>query len=126
MKKMQAWTYFEIEESLLVTRSCAYVVFETTLIYFTVLQHKHFATNFRFDFMHPHKMKFHQCLYVFLTCSKTSCIIRDVTRYHQWCNWQGSKGARCPPGKLDVNDTFKRPISLQKHLYLVCKANLFH
>jgi len=37
MKKMQAWTYFEIEESLLVTRSCAYVVFETTLIYFTVL-----------------------------------------------------------------------------------------
>jgi len=26
---------------------------------------------------------------------------------------------------LDVNDTCKRPISLQKHLYLVCQANLF-
>jgi len=25
----------------------------------------------------------------------------------------------------DVNDTCKRPISLQKHLYLVCQANLF-
>jgi len=26
---------------------------------------------------------------------------------------------------LDVNDTCKRPISLRKHLYLVCQANLF-
>jgi len=26
---------------------------------------------------------------------------------------------------LDVNDTCKRPISLQKYLYLVCQANLF-
>jgi len=26
---------------------------------------------------------------------------------------------------LDVNDTRKRPISLQKYLYLVCQANLF-
>jgi len=26
---------------------------------------------------------------------------------------------------LDVNDTCKRPISLQKHLYLVCQVNLF-
>jgi len=26
---------------------------------------------------------------------------------------------------LDVNDTCKRPISLQKHLYLVCQANSF-
>jgi len=26
---------------------------------------------------------------------------------------------------LDDNDTCKRPISLQKHLYLVCQANLF-
>jgi len=25
---------------------------------------------------------------------------------------------------LDVNDTCKRPISLQKHLHLVCQANL--
>jgi len=26
---------------------------------------------------------------------------------------------------LDVNDTCKRPISLQKHLYLVCQADFF-
>jgi len=26
---------------------------------------------------------------------------------------------------LDVNDTCKRPISLQKHLYLICQAKLF-
>ena len=26
---------------------------------------------------------------------------------------------------LDVNDTCKRPVSLQKHLYLVCQAHLF-
>jgi len=26
---------------------------------------------------------------------------------------------------LDVNHTCKRPISLQKHLYLVCQADLF-
>jgi len=26
---------------------------------------------------------------------------------------------------VDVNDTYKRPISLQKHLYLVCQDNLF-
>jgi len=26
---------------------------------------------------------------------------------------------------LDVNDTCKRPISLQKRLYQVCRANLF-
>jgi len=26
---------------------------------------------------------------------------------------------------LDVNDTCKRPISLQKNFYLVCQANLF-
>ena len=26
---------------------------------------------------------------------------------------------------LDVNYACKRPISLQKHLYLVCQANLF-
>jgi len=24
---------------------------------------------------------------------------------------------------LDANDTFKRPISLLKHLYLICQAN---
>jgi len=26
---------------------------------------------------------------------------------------------------LDVNDKGKRPISLQKHLHLICEANLF-
>jgi len=26
---------------------------------------------------------------------------------------------------LDVSDTCKRPVSLQKHLHLVCQANLF-
>jgi len=26
---------------------------------------------------------------------------------------------------LDVNDTCKRPVSLQKHLHLVCQAYLF-
>jgi len=25
----------------------------------------------------------------------------------------------------DINDTCKRPISLQKHLYLICQANVF-
>jgi len=26
---------------------------------------------------------------------------------------------------VDINDTCKRPISLQKHLYLICQAKLF-
>jgi len=28
-------------------------------------------------------------------------------------------------GSLEVSDTWKHPISLQKRLYLVCQANLF-